>query len=178
MIRAFVGIGLAPHLAQALAPLACGLPGARWTDPANFHVTLVFLGNLTRDQLADVDAQLSLIRHPGFALHVRGLGTFGRTHPHTLWAGVEDDPVLTGLHVKTQAAADNAGIETETRRYTPHVTLARLSQTSMNRLQSFIAGNSPFEVGQQVVDRFTLFESVTAEAGPVYRPLAEYFLEV
>ena len=47
-MRLFVGIGVPETLANRLAIFQSGLPGARWVDPANMHVTLRFIGEVQR----------------------------------------------------------------------------------------------------------------------------------
>ena len=46
MLRLFVGIALPPETKLRLSPLYGGIPGARWVDPANYHVTLRFIGEV------------------------------------------------------------------------------------------------------------------------------------
>ena len=53
MLRLFVGIALPPEQKLALSLLANGLPGARWVDAGNYHLTLRFIG--------EVDEGLSFI---------------------------------------------------------------------------------------------------------------------
>jgi 2'-5' RNA ligase len=175
MIRLFVGIGLDRELTERLEALAAGLPGARWIDPENFHVTLRFIGEVEEGLAREIDEILASLAMPGFALTLEGLGTFGKRQPHTLWAGVARDPALVRLHTKIEAAlVHQGGLEPEARKFQPHVTLARLTDTPVPRLQSFIAGNSPFRAGPQRVAHFTLYRSLLGRDGARYEPLADY----
>ena len=46
MPRLFTGVEIPPDVGQALSTLRGGLPGARWIDPENYHVTLRFIGDV------------------------------------------------------------------------------------------------------------------------------------
>ena len=46
MPRLFTALELPPTLTRDLALYRGGLPGARWIDPENYHVTLRFIGDV------------------------------------------------------------------------------------------------------------------------------------
>src|SRR5476651_1757266 len=72
MIRLFVGIALPPELRLRLSLLCSGVPGARWVDPGNFHVTLRFIGEVDEGTASDIDVALAQIVAPRFALTLAG----------------------------------------------------------------------------------------------------------
>ena len=51
MPRLFTGLEIPREVADALSLLRGGLPGARWIDPENYHITLRFIGDID-DRLA------------------------------------------------------------------------------------------------------------------------------
>ena len=57
MPRLFTGLEIPPLVAQTLATMRGGLPGARWIDPENYHLTLRFIGDID-DALANEIAGL------------------------------------------------------------------------------------------------------------------------
>src|SRR5690242_13145374 len=130
MLRLFVGIALPPQLKLRLSLLASGVPGARWVDPGNMHLTLRFIGEVDEGVASDIDAALARIRAPRFAVTLTGIGHFGGAAPRLLWAGVESNAALFHLRDKIEAAVVRAGLAAETRRFSPHVTLARLKQVA------------------------------------------------
>jgi RNA 2',3'-cyclic 3'-phosphodiesterase len=67
-----------------------------------------------------------------------------------------------------------SGQPPEGRKFTPHVTLARLTRPDPRRVQSFIEGNNLFRAGPFAVEQFTLFESQPGKGGPVYTALEDY----
>ena len=70
-----------------------------------------------------------------------------------------------------------AGLGPEQRKYTPHVTLARLKTVKAPRVGDFIATRNPFHAGPFPVESFTLFSSFLSAAGAIHRPEATYALE-
>ncbi len=177
MIRLFVGIGLDAALTRTLESVAAGLPGARWVDAETLHVTLRFIGEVEDGIARDIDEVLADIHAPAFDLTLDGFGIFGHRRPHSLWAGVARDPALERLHAKIETALVRSGLPPEPRKFLPHVTLARLTDTPATRLQDFVARNSPFRAGPQRVEHFTLFSSTLGHGGARYDPLADYPLD-
>jgi 2'-5' RNA ligase len=178
MLRLFVGIGLPPELKLRLSLLCSGVPGAKWVEPGNFHVTLRFIGEVDEGRAADIDEALAQIRAPGFELALSGVGSFGSaSKARMLWAGVEKSPSLFHLHQKVESALMRMGMQPEERRYTPHVTLARLKyapEGGTTRLQAFLAEHALFKAPPFAVDRFSLIASYLTKSGPIYEDEAEY----
>src|ERR1700674_615549 len=121
MLRLFVGIEFPPELKLRLSLLCSGITGARWIDPGNLHLTLRFIGEISEDLAADVDAALVGVKARRFTLQLAGTGVFGGNRPHTLWLGVERDPDLILLHDKIELALIRIGLTPEPRRFAPHV---------------------------------------------------------
>jgi 2'-5' RNA ligase len=178
-MRLFVGIGVPAGLGERLAILSGGLPGARWVAPENMHLTLRFIGEMSRGDAEDIDEMLAAISAPGFDLHLQGVGTFGQgAKARAIWVGVMASDPLDFLQAKVESAVVRAGQPAEGRKFVPHVTLARFAGKTAdpNRIQRFIEGNSLFRAGPWTVDHFTLFESQMGKGGSVYTPLADYDL--
>ncbi len=101
----------------------------RWTDPADWHVTLAFYADVEAwryDQMVE-RLTAATARTAGFPLALRGVGCFGSTAAaHVLYAAVADPlDVLPALAARCHTAATTAGIDVARQRYHPHVTLAR-----------------------------------------------------
>ena len=178
MIRLFVGLPLPVTVKERFASLASGIPQAHWTPPANLHVTLRFIGEVDELQAELIHDCLLGIRCPAFDATLTGCGTFDSGHrAHTLWVGVERSPELMHLHEKVESAVVRAGLEPEGRKYTPHVTLARLRNAPLPRVQTYVAGNNLLR-DEFRVECFTLFSSRLGHGDPVYTAEAEYGLEL
>jgi 2'-5' RNA ligase len=149
---------------------------ARWVRADKLHLTLVFLGNPTPEQVdtfrSDVDAIAS--RHSAFALSLRGAGTFGTARaPSVLWLGVDGDlEVLTRLQLDakdTLLQYDLSGVQPleRERPYAPHVTLARSKAgLPFDALEASLAdfSTAPFRASH-----LTLYESTASEYRPLHR---------
>lgn len=112
-----------------MAPLR-DLPGApRWSDPARWHLTLLFLGAVPRGQVAELaDAAAGAVAGaPPMRLRLAGGGRFGSVRrPQVAWAGLEGDVVpLTALAARLAATARDLGLAVEDRPFRPHLTLGR-----------------------------------------------------
>ena len=174
MLRLFVGIEFPPELKLRLSLLETALPGARWIDPGNLHLTLRFIGEITEDVAADVDEALAQLRARRFSLQLAGTGVFGGNRPHTLWVGVERDPDLISLHDKIELALIRIGLAPEPRRFAPHVTLARLRDPVLDGLGHFLAAHARFRAAPLPVEQFSLVASFPTKAGSIYEDQADY----
>jgi len=174
MLRLFVGIEFPPELKLRLSLLCSGVPGARWIDPGNFHLTLRFIGEITEDLAADVDEALRTLKARRFTLQLGGTGVFGGNRPHTLWLGAERHPDLVRLHDKIEQALIRTGLAPEPRRFAPHVTLARLRDPAPDGLGHFLAAHARFRADPLPVEHFSLIASFPTKAGSIYEDQADY----
>jgi RNA 2',3'-cyclic 3'-phosphodiesterase len=174
-LRLFVALTLPDGIVARLNLMCSGIPGARWVEPANMHITLRFIGEVDEPCAEEINYNLSQLEAHSFSLELKGLNTFGQGYKaHTLWVGVTPVPELTHLQKKVDSAIVRAGVPPEERKFTPHVTLARMTKPETGRLQSFIEGNNLFKAGPFTVEQFTLFESLPGNGGPVYTALEDY----
>lgn len=175
MIRLFVGLELPANMRQHLAMLSGGLPGARWVRPESYHLTVRFIGDVDEGRFDDIDAALSRIRAPAFDLTLESVSIFGKASaPHTLFVGVQKNEVLGALHAKVDRALIGIGFEPESRKYSPHVTLARLKDAATARLGGYVTANSLFRSGPAHIDGFVLFSSFLSRSGAIYESEAHY----
>jgi 2'-5' RNA ligase len=174
MLRLFVGIGFPPELKLRLSLLCSGVPGAKWVDPGNFHLTLRFIGEVGEDIAADIGDALSRLRARRITIQIAGTGVFGGDKPHSLWAGVERSAELVGLRDKVEQALIRAGLPPEPRKFAPHVTLARLRNPPLDKLREFLTANAQFRAEPLPVEGFSLIASFQTKAGSVYEDQAEY----
>ncbi len=174
MLRLFVGIDLPPELKLQISLLAAGVPGAKWVDPGNYHVTLRFIGEVGEGEAADIDEALARISAPRFDLTLATIGHFGLRQ---LFVGVERNKALQHLHEKIESALNRLGYAPEERRYTPHVTLARLKGSQNGRVVDFLTDHALYSSGPFPVDGFVLYSSKLTSDGSIYRPEKAYRLE-
>lgn len=178
MIRLFVGLELPGHITAQLYELRGRLPGARWIEPANMHLTLRFIGDVDEGTAADIDEALAEIDAPAFELAVSDLGQFNRGKlAHALWAGVAASEPLARLQGKVESAlVRHAGLEPEGRKFKPHITLARLKNTPATVVENYIAEMGPVKTPPFAVPAFTLFSSQLTKYGAAYTAERRYVL--
>lgn len=176
-LRVFIAVplsaGTAASLEAAQELLKAGGIAARWTRPAQFHITLKFLGEIPREALPGVaEATGAAIQGLGpFTLSFEGIGAFPGWHrPRVLWAGVAAGrEELSVLAARIEEALARRGFPGEARPFTPHVTLGRIPQ--WNELSAGPAGPpgaAAFAAGPERVGRVVIYESRLTPAGPVY----------
>ncbi len=175
-MRSFLALTPPEETIEALLDLQEGLPGANWAPPENLHLTLVFLGDQPRRTLEDLDAALLKVDAEPFELTLSGVGSFGGRDARLVFAGVAESAPLRRLQGKLATAARQAEIEIETRRFAPHVTLARWGKgaVSAERLAAYVQANSLFAAAPFTVESFGLFRSELGRSGANYDLLAEY----
>lgn len=174
MIRLFAALSLPPAVTARLAGMGGGLPGARWVPAANMHLTLRFFGEMDEPTAHELHHALARIQGPAPTLGLAGLGTFGGRKPNALWAGVRGDYALTRLQARIESAAQAAGLPADPRKYTPHVTLARLGTPRADRLAAIIAGHGDWRTEPMSFSHFTLFRSHLGHEGAQYEALHDY----
>jgi RNA 2',3'-cyclic 3'-phosphodiesterase len=176
MIRLFVALALPDPVAESLALLQAGVPGARWSERDQLHLTLRFIGEVDGRDANAIDDALSAIQAPPFMLQLKGVGEFGGKSPRALWAGVASPEPVVHLQRKIEVALQRIGLPAEERKFTPHVTLARLRATPRGRAIDFLADHAlyasePFEVAS-----FILYSSTLTPNGSLYRAERGYRL--
>ena len=173
----FVAIDLPPNVVAQLQELCCGVPGARWVEAAQMHLTLRFIGEVDGGVFRDIKEGLADIEAEGFALQVKGLGFFPpRKTPRVLWAGIEPVEQVSGLRKRIDNILLGLGLEPEGRKFSPHITLARLQDTPLARVGRFLAGNGLFATEEFPVSEFHLYSSQLTAKGAFHTIEASYKL--
>ncbi len=178
-MRLFIGIAIPPETGELLWSLTGGVPGAQWMPAESYHLTLRFVGEAGRAEAEELDELLAAIALPGFELSLAGIDYFGSAaRPRVIWAGVDPSLPLHQLARKVDRAVRQAELPREERAFTPHVTIARLHDTSLMSVMAFVQQKSLFRAPPFVVDHFTLFESRQGGGAPAYIRLADYPLSI
>lgn len=168
MPRLFTGIELPPDVREALSRVRMPLPGAKWIEPENLHITLRFAGDIENHVAADFADHLATIDTRAFTIRVAGLGAFGGNDPRLVWAGVEAGPELEALARANERAARAAGLPPEKRAFHAHVTLARLKHGRADAVARFLGRNGHFRCEPFLVGRFVLLSSRPKVGGGPY----------
>jgi len=174
MPRIFTGLELPTDVAQSLATLRGGLPGARWIDPEDYHLTLRFIGDVDDTVAREVASLLGKVSRPPLELRFDGLSSFGGRRPRAVIATLAQTPALMELQAEHERLIQRVGLEPEGRKFTPHVTLARLRDSSSRQVADYLA-TRPFLQGPSFrVTRFVLFSARASVGGGPYVVEAAY----
>jgi 2'-5' RNA ligase len=172
--RLFVAIRPPAEVREALLDASGGIEGARWQDETQLHLTLVFAGEVDRTRADDLVDALADVESAPFPLEIAGAGHFERKGAATaVWARVPPTEPLAQLHGRVERACRRAGITTERRAYSPHVTLARLGRAA-GPIGGWLAEHGTLRAGPWQVTGFTLYQSHTGHDGAQYQPLVDY----
>lgn len=124
----------------------------------NLHLTLLFLGSVDVEQSRRLREAAATVIVPPFELRLVRLDYWSRSR--VAWLGLDEaPPALLSLHRQLKAAAQKVGLALESRRYRPHVTLARDAATIAPR---------PIDPIHWTVTDFCLAESVLRPKGSQY----------
>jgi 2'-5' RNA ligase len=173
-MRLFVALPIPDTVAQGMFLVQSGIPGARWQTREQLHLTLRFIGEVDGREANDIDDALSAISSPRFTLALKGVGEFGGKKPHAVWAGVDDPQAIAHLNRKVEAALQRIGIKADERKFTPHVTLARLRAPPLGKVMDWLADHALYASSPFVATEFALYSSVLTPNGSVYRVERSY----
>ena len=179
LIRSFIALDLSTEARDELARIIGALDAAgsdvKWSDPANIHITLKFLGDIPQEKVVPVaEAVDDVTRRTGpFTMTLKGIGAFpGWRFPKVVWVGVgPGEEKLKELALNVEDAMVRQAFEREKRDFSAHLTLGRVRKAkNKDKLQQLAAA---IEVAPVVIPakKVILFKSVLTREGPVYTPL-------
>jgi 2'-5' RNA ligase len=111
---------------------------------------------------------LGRVRRGPFELRVEGLGSFGGRKPRAVVATVSPAQALLEVQAEQERMMQRIGLEPEGRKYMPHVTLARLRDSSSRQVAEYLATRGLFRTSPFRVSRFVLFSSRDSVGGGPY----------
>jgi 2'-5' RNA ligase len=143
----------------------------------SFHLTLLFIGEVSRPEAEIIKEQLNQVSLSPFDLQLSELGTFVSYSQKVIWCGVQESKPLLKLH---QAIYKTLKENDDVHKYTPHITLARIKKHQrMNASDKQVLDEGLKKEVKSCsfqVSRFVLYESTITPNGPVYRVIEEYSL--
>jgi 2'-5' RNA ligase len=125
-------------LGQISTQLQEKLPGTpvRWVDYQKMHLTLKFLGDISKENISMVEKILQSegAKRPIMEIGIGGLGAFPKMrHPRVIWIGVEAPPDLFDLRRGIEDGVARLGYNYDKYEFTPHLTLGRISRKASAR---------------------------------------------
>jgi RNA 2',3'-cyclic 3'-phosphodiesterase len=177
MPRLFTGLEIPADVAFDLGLMKGGIAGARWIDSESFHITLRFIGDIDEGLAREIAYELDGVEARPFSLRLKTIDVFGGNRPHTLYAGVEESAELRRLQSIHERICQVLGLSPEPRKFTPHVSLARLKDAETRSLHQFVAAHSLYKSRSFDVPRFVLFSSRPSRGGGPYAVEESYQLQ-
>ena len=167
MLTLFAAIKPPPYILGAIASMQKGIEGVRWSPPENLHITLGYFGLVSEEFAEVLDHELGISPGGGFDLSLQGADIFGGSRPHTLWMGVKPSAALTALHKHVRSAARRSKIEMESRKFTPHLSLAYMrGGVDLGDLSRYLRRHINYKSKPFLVDQFALYSSNARKSGP------------
>ncbi|MEK3733698.1 RNA 2',3'-cyclic phosphodiesterase [Paenibacillus sp. FSL M8-0334] len=176
MERLFIAVHLPEEASANIREWAEKLSGQasfrKWVHPADYHVTVQFLGDTPAGRIPEIvqALQTAASAHAPFMLGVSNAGVFGtNASPRILWAGLNGDiKALSALHRSVVSSMEAFGYVPESRPYRPHITVARKFEGKFPFMMDLL-GSGPNPI-QWKVDELTLFRTRLGHS-PMYEKL-------
>lgn len=168
MPRLFAGLEIPEEVGHTLSMLRGGLPGARWIDPDDYHVTLRFIGDIDAFSANEIASMLFRVNRKPFEVTVQGLQSFGGKKPRAVVASVLPSRPLIELQAELERLMQRLGFDPEGRKFTPHITLARLRDATNQDVADYLSLRGYFPTKVFTAQRFVLFSARASTGGGPY----------
>ena len=184
-IRAFVAIEIPEEgktfLENILADLRRTRADVKWVRLAGIHITLKFLGQISRELVDAIERDLTALfaEYSPVELTIRRLGAFPNLgKPRVVWAGIDEGSgALSSMANKVEAVLEPLGFEREKRKFSPHLTLGRVkSRSGMSELIDAVRQELDVTGPTFVATEAILFQSILKPSGAEYRAMCRFAL--
>jgi 2'-5' RNA ligase len=184
-MRTFIAVNLGPPVRDRISAAVRSFPVAnppwRWTRPETWHITLKFLGEIPDTDVAGIEKCLERVgsRHPSFDLTLREFGGFPNLRkPRVLFfAAAGGATQLERLAADVnRSLLEETGFPLDNKRFSPHITVARVKSPLRGAILNKIAAVSPLENAVQTVASIDLMKSELRLDGAVYGCLKGFAL--
>ena len=173
-IRCFIAIELPIEIKNQIESYIAELinlaPKLKWVKKEGLHITIKFLGNQSTqkiENMINVLLPLGQTCQP-FKISIKNIGAFpNQRKPRVIWLGIEAEPreLFFQTHAWIQDKLEHIGFEKEQRKFSPHLTLARIKfPVDLNELWKFIDAN-PFPIQKFNVNEIVLMRSILKPSG-------------
>lgn len=176
MVRAFLALELSDEIRQALASaqeiLRQSPARLTFVDPALIHITVKFLGEVDEKIIPRIITAIREIPFEPFTVNAGIVTANNRYRPRTVWSVIGDKGKGELLAGKVEDALEPLGFARETRKFTPHATVARVKSfdPSLFRQLDLLKDRT---YGDCIISGIKLKKSTLSGKGPVYEDLME-----
>ncbi len=187
-IRAFIAIpipqDLRDYIGNIIEKFKSELPenSIKWVEPANIHLTLQFLGDISNSTLKNLVENLGGDNFLSFDLEITQVGAFPSIfNPRVVWIGISRNERLNNLALYIQNFTKSLQVETDGKPFSPHFTIARIKpgikKNTLDSLKKLLVKNRDMDHLQFNVNKYCLYKSNLTPNGPVYSVLQSYNLD-
>ena len=166
-MRLFIAINMSCTTRTKLLALRDELQGksirGNFTLAENIHLTLVFLGECDIKQKDIAVSAIEAARFEPFTIEIDRLGSFKRNDGDLWWTGVRENKALLQLQQELKKNLTASGFSLETRKYSPHITLARKVVTKEKE--------RTLDLIKEAVTQIDLMESKQVDGKLTYVPI-------
>ncbi len=144
----------------------------KWVDLKNIHFPYKFLGDVAESELPIILSIISdVVGKYKAEMTIKGIGVFPNINrPRVLYAGIDNpDKLLIKQHKRIESKLVQIGLQKDSRRYAPHITLQRIKGTPLQGFKSLIDSYSGHIFGRMSNYSLNLIESTMTKSGPEYR---------
>ena len=174
MVRAFIALELSDEIKERLTAAQQTLRGCRarltFVEPKNIHVTVKFLGEVDAEDLPKIRESLKKITFTPFSVTAGKVTVNNPKRPHTIWCAIDDAGEGSKVFQLIEDALAPLGFAHETRRFTPHATIARVKSPDSS-LFSALKDLDRTDYGTCTIHGLVLKKSTLLPQGPVYENL-------
>ncbi len=166
------------EIENLLRPLYRKIPGVRWTEPRQVHLTLHFFGAVPAKEIELIDLSSKKIASLFSPLEL-GLNRIGGfpslERPNIIWLGVEEHSGrLLSLQKAIQGEVRTLGFKTEARPFQPHATIGRVKRKSQDLGPLVAKAGRELPAPARTADHFVLYQSHCLPEGVRYEVLRTY----
>lgn len=142
VIRTFIAVDLPPSVLEALGQVSSQLQEklpdtpVRWVNSQKMHLTLKFLGDISKENIGMVEKILhsEASKRQAMEIGIGGIGAFPKMrHPRVIWIGIEAPTELFDLRRGIEDGVARMGYNYDKYDFTPHLTLGRISRKASAR---------------------------------------------
>ncbi|MFC1787118.1 RNA 2',3'-cyclic phosphodiesterase [Halobacteriota archaeon] len=177
MIRTFIAVDLSSEIREKIKGIHRQFANyaLRLVDPELIHITIKFIGDVSKEKISPITDALSRIHCAPFDIDIEGIGVFpNMDYIRVIWVSSKGD--FRELHQEVEAAMKPLGFPPDNRKFTAHATLARCKRIPKEQKTSLkikIAQLSDVKLGRMKVDCIRFKKSTLTPNGPIYETLHE-----
>jgi 2'-5' RNA ligase len=183
LLRVFIALDIPANIQHAIHEATGALRSeigslVKWVPCEGVHLTLKFLGAVSP---AGIESLTHMLRTQAdlyirFEILIGGLGSFPNLRrPRVIIVGIKAPAGLEALYRGIEAACTRLGYESETRGFSPHLTIGRVSQSitpqQRQKIRRVLESSTIDSLGTARVDSVQLYRSDLNPDGAVYTRL-------